>query len=219
MTKPRIIETDDGIQGEFTVAAYDQMQRTLRDKGWIETRELLKHGIAQGCALEIGPGPGYLGLEWLKHTQGTTLKGLDISPDMIPMAERNAAEYDLAHRVEYVHSSGNKMPFGDSTFDMVFTNGSLHEWADPHGTFDEIWRVLKPGGKIVISDLRRDMFPLLRWFLRMNTKPKSMRSGLESSVNAAYTPSELCQLIKGTKLEHCAVSSNPIGVVITGEKR
>ena len=90
MTKPRIIETDQGIQGEFNVTIYNQMQRRLRDKGWIEIRALLKHGLTQGCALEIGPGPGYLGLEWLKHTTGTTLKGLDISPDMIDMAERNA---------------------------------------------------------------------------------------------------------------------------------
>ena len=32
---------------------------------------------------EIGPGPGYLGLEWLKKTQGTHLTGVDISPGMI----------------------------------------------------------------------------------------------------------------------------------------
>jgi hypothetical protein len=63
MTKPRVPETDHGIQGEFNVTVYDQMQRGLRDKGWIETKELLRHGVTQGCALEIGPGPGYLGLE------------------------------------------------------------------------------------------------------------------------------------------------------------
>ncbi|MEM2111969.1 MAG: class I SAM-dependent methyltransferase [Candidatus Bathyarchaeia archaeon] len=147
MTKQRVPETDHGIRGEFNVTVYDQMQRRLRDKGWIETKELLKHGITQGCALEIGPGPGYLGLEWLKRTQGTTLKGVDISTDMIAVAERNAREYGFSQRVEYVHSSGSRMPFDDNTFDAVFTTGSLHEWADPRSTFNEIWRVLKPGAK------------------------------------------------------------------------
>lgn len=218
MTKPRLLETGDGIQGEFNVTAYDQMQRRLRDKGWIETKELLKHGIVQGCALEIGPGPGYLGLEWVKHTQGTTLKGLDISLDMITIAERNAREYGLSERVEYVHSSGSKIPFGDNTFDAVFTNGSLHEWAEPRSTFNEIWRLLKPGGKVLISDLRRDMFTLIRWFLWVNATPKEIRPGLISSINAAYTPDELRELIQGTKLENCRVSSNLLGVILVGVK-
>ena len=56
-------------------------------------------------------GPGYLGLEWLKQTQGMRLKGLDISPDMIALAERNAREYGLPDRVEYVCGKGSTMPF------------------------------------------------------------------------------------------------------------
>ena len=168
--------------------------------------------------MEVGPGPGYLGLEWLKHTQGTTLKGLDISPDMIAVAERNAREYGLSQRVEYIHSSGSKMPFDDNTFDAVFTNGSLHEWADPRNTFNEIWRVLKPGGKVLISDLRRDMFSLVRWFLWINATPQEIRPGLISSINAAYTPGELRELIRGTKIENCTVSSNLLGVMLVGVK-
>jgi ubiquinone/menaquinone biosynthesis C-methylase UbiE len=218
MTKPRVPETDQGIQGEFNVTVYDQMQRRLRDKGWIETNELINHGITQGCALEVGPGPGYLGLEWLKHTQGTTLKGLDISPDMVALAERNAGEYGLSRRVEYIRSSGSTMPFDDNTFDAAFTNGSLHEWADLRSTFDEIWRVVKPGGKIFISDMRRDMFALVRWFLWVNTEPKEIRPGLDSSINAAYTPQELRELIQGTRLERCTVTSNPIGLILFGIK-
>jgi ubiquinone/menaquinone biosynthesis C-methylase UbiE len=218
MTEPRVPETDQGIQGEFNVAFYDQMQKTLRDKGWIETKELLEQEITQGCALEIGPGPGYLGLEWLKHTQGTTLKGLEISTDMIAIAERNASEYGLSQRVEYVHSSGSRMPFDDNTFDAVFTNDSLHEWEDPRSTFNEIWRLLKPGGKVLILDFRRDMSVLMRWFLWVNATPKEIRPGLISSINAAYTCDELMELIQETKLENCMVSSNLLGLILAGAK-
>jgi ubiquinone/menaquinone biosynthesis C-methylase UbiE len=213
MTKP-----SHGIQGEFNVTAYNQMQRRLRDRGWIETNALIKFGISQGYALEVGPGPGYLGLEWLKRTQGTMLKGLDISPDMIALAERNAQEYGLADRIEYVHGGGDKIPLDDNTFDAVFTNGSLHEWADPKNTFNEIWRVLKPGGRALISDLRRDMFALIRWFLWNNIEPRGMRTGFDTSVNATYTPDELKKLVRGTKLESFQVSSNPFGLVLTGVK-
>ena len=185
MTRPRIIETDQGIQGDFTVKIYDEMQKRHRDKGWIETKEIISFGITKGVALEVGPGPGYLGLEWLKNTNGTTLKGLDISKDMIAMSEYNAKEYGLSKRVEYIQSSGNKMPFIDEQFDAVFTNGSLHEWSDPVNTFNEIWRVVKKDGRILISDLRRDMCLLIKWFLWINTKPIEIRPGLISSLNAA----------------------------------
>ena len=153
MPKGRIVETDSGIEGEFTVAFYDTMQRKLRDRGWIETNDIIKSGITEGLALEIGPGPGYLGLEWLKNTEGTQLKGLDISADMISIAERNAEEYGLRNRIEYVQSSGDKTPFDNTMFDAVFTNGSLHEWAEPKNTLNEIWRVLKPGGRLMVSDI------------------------------------------------------------------
>jgi ubiquinone/menaquinone biosynthesis C-methylase UbiE len=218
MTRPRVPETNQGIQGEFTVEIYDQMQRRLRDKGWIETRDITKSGIAHGLALEIGPGPGYLGLEWLKNTQGTTLKGLHISADMIAVAERNATAYGLSERVEYVHSSGARLPFEDGSFDAVFTASSLHEWSEPQKTFHEIWRVLKAGGRLLISDFRRDMFPLLKWFLWLIAKPKAIRPGLLTSINAAYAPDELRALIRETELSSCEVAGGPIGLKITGMK-
>ena len=218
MTRPRVPETNQGIQGEFTVEIYDQMQRRLRDKGWIETRDITKSGITHGLALEIGPGPGYLGLEWLKNTQGTTLKGLDISADMIAVAERNARAYGLSERVEYVHSSGARLPFEDGSFDAVFTASSLHEWSEPQKTFHEIWRVLKAGGRLLISDFRRDMFPLFKWFLWLIAKPKAIRPGLLTSINAAYAPDELRALIRETELSSCEVAGGPIGLKITGMK-
>jgi ubiquinone/menaquinone biosynthesis C-methylase UbiE len=218
MPRPRVQETNDGIVGEYEVSMYDQLQRYLRDKGWIQTKAVLKAGMDHGHALELGSGPGYLGLEWLKNTHGTRLTGLDISADMVALARRNAGEYGLEDRALYVASSGSSMPFEDATFDAVFTNGSLHEWAEPRATFDEIWRVLRPGGRYFISDLRRDMPVLLRSFMWLMARPKVMRQGLDSSIRAAYTPIELRELVKGTKIEGCRIESAAIGSILTGEK-
>ena len=218
MTRARVVETDEGIQGEYPVDIYDQMQRRFRDKGWMETRAIIRSGITSGTALEVGPGPGYLGLEWLKHTEGTRLVGLDISPDMIAVARRNAADYGLTARTDYVESSGARIPFDDSTFDSVFTNGSLHEWSDAGGTLAEIWRVLKPGGRAFISDLRRDIAGPIKWFMWSVTKPKAIRPGFITSVNAAYTPEELRSLMGDSSFSDFSVSSNPMGVEITAKK-
>ena len=218
MTRPRIIETDQGIQGEHTVAQYDQMQRILRDRGWIETPSLVRHGMTHGQALEIGHGPGYLGLEWLKQTTDTHLVGLDISPDMQALAQHNAATCGLTDRTQYRLGSCDQLPFAQNLFDAVFTNGSLHEWANPRGVFDEIWRVLKPGGRYFISDLRRDMNALVRGFLWSVVRPASMRPGLISSIRAAYTPEEIRGLLANTLLKDARVAANALGFEISGFK-
>lgn len=218
MVKPRIVETNQGIQGELDVRMYDSMMRRMRDKGWIETGLILKAGIRKGLALEVGSGPGYLGLEWLKKTVGTNLKALEISPEMIAIAERNSKEYGLEARVEYVKGDAQEMPFDDNMFDGVFTNGSLHEWAQPKRIFNEIQRVLKPGGLYCISDLRRDMNPAVRWFMKLITKPKEIRPGLISSINASYTPGEIEAILGESNLKGYRLSKVIMGLMIIGEK-
>jgi ubiquinone/menaquinone biosynthesis C-methylase UbiE len=219
MTRARVPETDAGIHGEGTVDAYDAMQRRLRDKGWIETRDLIDAGITTGAALEIGPGPGYLGLEWLATTQATTLKGLDISADMIAVAERNASAYRPGGRAEYVLGSADALPFPDASFDAVFTASSLHEWSQPEQTLRAAWRVLKPEGRLLVLDFRRDTLPPLKWFLWLNAKPKTIRPGLLSSLHAAYTPAEATALVARAGLSSCCqVADSPMGLKILGTK-
>jgi len=218
MVKARVPETSFGITGDWETAAYDQMMRRLRDKGWMETRAIIKSGIDTGMALEVGPGPGYLGLEWLKGTGGTRLKGLDISDDMVAIAERNAEEYGFKDRVEYIIADAREMPFDDNYFDGIFTNGSLHEWSHPKEIIDEIYRVLKPGGLYFLSDLKRNMNPLMKWLMWFVTKPKEIRPGLLTSIDAAYTVDEMKLMLLVTKLQGWTVKSNIIGLVVSGQK-
>jgi ubiquinone/menaquinone biosynthesis C-methylase UbiE len=218
MVKQRIPETDHGIVGEFNTQTYDDMMRRMRDKGWIETSLIIGTGIRSGLALEVGPGPGYLGLEWLKNTEGTTLQGMDISEDMLEIARRNAAEYGLTDRVKYVKGDARKMPFENNYFDAVFTNGSLHEWSYPEKIMDEIARVLKPGGRYCISDMRRDMSPLMKWLMYAMARPKDIRPGLISSINASYTIGEIEAMLLKTQLKGYRVAKNLLGIVISGQK-
>jgi ubiquinone/menaquinone biosynthesis C-methylase UbiE len=218
MTKKRIIETIEGIQGDFNVTMYNQMQRRLRDRGWIVTDNIIKSGINKGLALEIGPGPGYLGLEWLKKTNNTTLKGIEISPDMVKLAQQNAAEYGFENRVEYRIGNAESIPYEENKFDAVFSNGSLHEWATPIQIVDEIHRVLKPGGQYFISDLRRDLSIFIKAFLYSVTKPKEIRPGLISSINAAYIKNEIIAVLNQSKLKGAIVKTNPLGFTISGKK-
>jgi ubiquinone/menaquinone biosynthesis C-methylase UbiE len=219
MTKPRIIETNEGLQGEFVATAYDTMMRQSRDKGQLLTPMIVEAGITTGLVLEIGPGPGYLGLEWLKQTENTHLKALDISQDMLTIAQKNAEAYNLTGRVEYLHGDALQMPFDDAYFDGVFTHAALHEWADPEQAFNQIHRVLKSGGRYLITDLRRDMPLPIKWLMWLGTKPKEIRPGLTKSINASYTRTEVQTLLAKTRLQDASVEQNPFGLAVTGRKK
>jgi ubiquinone/menaquinone biosynthesis C-methylase UbiE len=218
MTKARVIETNEGIQDPITVAQYDLMQRHLRDCNWIETNSLLEKGWVKGHALEIGHGPGYLGLEWLKRTENTTLTAVDISPAMTTLACKNAQEYQLSERVQYDSVDACRLPYADNTFDLVFSNGSLHEWEFPLANMQEMLRVLKPGGHYQISDLRRDIAGLVHWFLKINTQPAQIRPYLDSSIQAAYTPDEARELTVQAGLLNAVIKADLFGLQVYGEK-
>jgi ubiquinone/menaquinone biosynthesis C-methylase UbiE len=220
--KLRVPKTSIGIRGKDMVGYYDAMQKDLRDKGRIPVEEIIKSGISSGHALEVGPGPGYIGLEWLSKTSGTQLTGFDISPDMTVIAKRNASQYErIVGRAYYAFGAYSKMLLNNENFDAVFTIGSFHEWSEPESVLDEIYRVLKKGGKFYIADFRRDISFLSKMFLEMNCSPREMLDWLKASIGAAYTQEELQSIINRTKISLCiyTVGTNSTGLVLTGTKR
>ncbi len=110
------------------------------------------------------------------------------------------------------------MPFDDNMFEAVFTNGSLHEWSESLKIFDEIHRILKPGGKYFISECEGNMNLFWRWFLNFVAKPKEIRPGLVSSINASYTVEEIQEIIQKSKLKGATVKKTFAGIEITGKK-
>ncbi len=219
MIRPRVAETDEGIQDEMDVKMFDEAKRMMRDKGWLETNDVIGAGIDKGSVLEVGSGPDYLGLEWLKKTEETRLTGLEISSNMIKVAQKNAGEYGLESRVRYVLGDAHKIPFKDNEFDGAFSCESLHEWAEPGLIFSEIYRVLKPNGKFFVGDLRRDMNPIMVFLMKLLAKSREMKEGLISSINAAYTTKEIESILAKTGIESSRINSNLMGLGIIGEKR
>ena len=218
MTKPRVPETKHTLSGRVYAEAYDRMQADLREQGWLETGDLLLNGSVSGCALEVGSGPGYLGLDWLLRTKDTRLVGLDISPDMVAIARNHTRELGLADRAEHLLGSADAIPFEDNAFDAVFTSRSLHEWLNPCTIFTELWRVLKPGGRLYVSDLRRDLSRSACNFLEQRVNSEVIRETLRASIGAAYTVTEVLALLTTAELAGCEVVETPFGLRVTGIK-
>lgn len=216
MVKPRVIETNVGIQDEEITQLFDVFARDMRDKGWNGAKTMIAAGIQPGDVLEVGPGPGYVGLEVAKRLKVRSLTGCEISPAMKALAEKNAAEYRI--EANYVLGNAMEMPFPDESFDSVISNGSMHEWEDPVRVLREIYRVLRPGGCYCITDLRRDLAACKVWFVYQTTKPKKIRPGFLTSLHAAYTVQELEKLAAQAGLPAPKFQKDFFGLSLSGRK-
>lgn len=216
MTKTRVIETTEGIQNELTVEVFDVFARTMRDKGWNGVEGMIASGVRGGDILEIGPGPGYVGLELAKKVKPKSLTGCEISAPMLRFARKNAAEYGI--EANYVQGNAMHMPFEAESFDCVISNGSMHEWENPIDVFNEVGRVLRPGGCYCITDMRRDVHPMKKMMVYLSTQPKEMRPGFITSLNAAYTRSEILELLRHSALSAARVENDFFGLCIAGRK-
>ena len=108
-----------------------------------------KAGLPEGAAVaDVGTGTGFV-LQGLVGKTGI-LVGFDESPEMIEVARGHFAGRP---EVRFELAEGHYLPAEDNTFDAVFANMYLHHAPDPATAIAEMVRILKPGGKLVITDL------------------------------------------------------------------
>jgi ubiquinone/menaquinone biosynthesis C-methylase UbiE len=78
--------------------------------------------------------------------------GIDLTLEMLQIA-RSAAEGCRAENMEFLQGSLEKMPFANCYFNLAISNGVLNLAPDKHAAFEELARVLQPGGVLVSADL------------------------------------------------------------------
>jgi ubiquinone/menaquinone biosynthesis C-methylase UbiE len=176
-----------------------------------------------GEAVDLGCGPGYLVVELARQSPDLRVVGVDLADEMLAEGRRNADRSGLGERVAFRHGDAAQIPYPDGSLDLVVSTLSLHHWSEPVAVFDEVARVLRPGGSFLIFDLRRDMAPpfyLLIWLATHCVVPAALRRVGEpmGSRNAAYTPAEVVELAQRSRLAGWRVTAGPLWLTLEGRK-
>jgi SAM-dependent methyltransferase len=145
---------DAEVYRQIRVETYGE---DLGQTSWVNTEESEEIPRTLGLtptsyALEIGCGSGRYALQ-VAATVGCRLLGVDINGPGIHTANQLAAARNLSAQVRFEICDASKtLPFGDSTFDAVFSNDTLCHVPGRPAVLRELFRVLKPRGRILFSD-------------------------------------------------------------------
>jgi ubiquinone/menaquinone biosynthesis C-methylase UbiE len=189
-----------------------------------EQRELagrISAGLPPGArVLEIAPGPGYLAIELARN--GSSVAAIDISRTFVKIGRRNAEE--AAVQVDFRHGDVADMPFRDAEFDFLVCRAAFKNFSEPARALQEMHRVLAPGGRALILDLRRDASTEA-----IDAEVNGMRLGALSGaftklvfrhmlLKRAYTRGDLEALVSQTRFGDASFRENGIELEVALRK-
>jgi ubiquinone/menaquinone biosynthesis C-methylase UbiE len=126
--------------------SYDKQMGLFDRYVFADTRDWIC-GKATGATLEVAIGTG---LNLARYPDDVTLTGLEWSPGMLDIARNRAAR--LGRPVDLVQGDAQQLDFPDASFDTVVCTFSLCAIPDDKKAVEEMARVLRPGGLLLLAD-------------------------------------------------------------------
>ncbi len=147
--KQQVEQMFDNISGK-----YDLLNRILSmgiDVSW--RKKVVKSVKKENpkTILDIATGTGDLAIAMAKATDAK-ITGFDLSAGMLEVGKRKIAEENLQDRIEMIQGDAEKMPFADDSFDVITVAFGVRNFENLKNGLDDIYRVLKPGGKFIILE-------------------------------------------------------------------
>jgi ubiquinone/menaquinone biosynthesis C-methylase UbiE len=208
---------DRAIEG--VMAKWYTLNTAEMMKDYLELAQRVAREIPAGSrVLELAPGPGYFSIE-LAKLGSYAVTGLDLSHSMVKIAQKKAAEAGV--RVEFKQGSASKMPLQKASFDFLLCRAAFKNFAQPVEALREMGRVLRPGGRGLIIDLKG------------NASPKELSAGVDQMgltgmnrivtklafrtvlLRSAYTREQFEAMLSQTEFSRVEIAENGIGLEIS----
>jgi demethylmenaquinone methyltransferase/2-methoxy-6-polyprenyl-1,4-benzoquinol methylase len=115
--------------------------------------------------LDVACGTGDLTQAFAASLAGAVV-GLDFTREMLDIARQKQQRLPAGSsgRMTYVEGDAQQLPFGDGEFDVVSIAFGIRNVAEPARAVGEFFRVLKPGGRVVVLEFDRPRCTPVRWF-------------------------------------------------------
>jgi ubiquinone/menaquinone biosynthesis C-methylase UbiE len=180
-------------------------------------RELVQVLPSNARILEIAPGPGYLCVA-LAKLGPFKITGLDISQSFVRMASLHAKREGVVAR--FIHGSASDIPLDDGLFDLIVCRAAFKNFSEPLKALNEMHRLLKPEGRAVIIDLRKDasweeivayvdglkISRTSAWMTKFTFKHMLLKR--------AYTEGQMTSLVGESEFKSCEILTTPVGMEV-----
>ena len=214
--------------------SYDRLNHLLSldvDKSWrrrtvkqIDTTSTLST-LNSKLILDVAIGTADLTLEILRQGKASHVTGLDVSRQMMAIGEQKVAKAGYVDKVTFDYGSALDMPYEDQSFDVVTCAYGVRNFSDLQRGLNEMYRVLKPGGQVIILEFSYPTNPLVRacydlyfshilpWVGKVISHDKTAYTYLNQSVKAFPHGEDMVQRIEQAGFSH--VTYQPISFGIT----
>lgn len=185
-------------------------------------QELATQIVAGSHVLEVAPGLGYLAIE-LARLGKYKVTGLDISESFVRIATENAKKANV--QVEFQHGNAAAMPFPPNAFDFIVCRAAFKNFSNPIQALNEMHRLLKPGGRALILDMRNDAtdeaiedevknlklsrinFLITKWIFK------------HSLIKRAYSKEQFKDMASSSSFKTCDIKESPIRLEVSLQKK
>lgn len=207
--------------------AYDFMNRAMTlgvDKRWRKAmvKKLSAHGAKN--ILDVATGTGDVAIQIARTIPGSELTGIDLSENMIGIGRRKIEDAGLTSRIALVQGDCLDLPMADATFDAVTVAYGVRNFQNLQKGYEEMARVLRPGGMLAVLELSTPTSPLVRPLYniytrcvipavgRMISKDSSAYTYLPKSIEAVPQGEEMLQMMRNAGLGNAVCRRFTFGV-------
>lgn len=183
---------------------YDLLNRLLSlriDQLW---RRKLVNRLPEGPdkhILDVATGTADLAIMAARR-KGCKVTGCDIAEKMLAIGRAKTRKKQLGGQIELVSGAAENLPFGDATFDAAMVAFGVRNFNDLEKGLSEMFRVLKPGGKILVLEFSIPQNPIFRalylfYFLKLLPLVGGLISGNRKAYE--YLPDSVLKFPQGTE--------------------